>query len=201
MLGRYFRAPQLDGGLLKGGVRSYALLQPTLAGLLVRVGSLAIAVLCSVLFARTLGPHDYGLYAYVAAWSAILSIPAGLGFPQYLLRKAAVSDSALFIIRWADRRAVVAGLATALLMLIAALIPQAAGARILFLAAAPLPLLANIAGVRQAVIQGRGRYVSSQWPTLLLGPLVLLLAFAGLLLLRVVVTPAQLMLLTTAAAL
>lgn len=201
MPGTYARATKVSTRLLKSGLRSYTLLQPTLAGLLVRLGSLAIAVVGSVFFARTLGPHDYGLYAYVVTWSAILATPTGLGFPQYLIRRAAVSDNALSIVRWADRRAAIAGLAAALAMLLAAAVPQAPGARALFIAAAPLPLLASIAGIRQAIIQGRGEYVASQWPTLLLGPLALLLAFSGLLLIRSDITPTQLMLLTTAAAL
>jgi O-antigen/teichoic acid export membrane protein len=47
-----------------------------------------LAFVASLLYARALGPHGYGLYSYVIAWTTVLAIPVALGLPQYLVREA-----------------------------------------------------------------------------------------------------------------
>lgn len=141
-----------------------------------KIGSTLLAFGASLLYARALGPHDYGLYAYVVAWTAVLTIPAGLGLSRYLLREGArLPQSVLWLRRWADGKTLVAGLLAAALLASAAFIPAAAGARWLFVLAAPLPLLNNLGAVRRALLQARGWVARSQWPFLLLSPALTLL--------------------------
>jgi O-antigen/teichoic acid export membrane protein len=168
----------------------------------INVGYILIGLAASLLYARLLGPHDYGLYAYVMACAQILIVPTGLGLPSYLVREGAKTPQSLeWLKRWADRNILVVGLAAAALLACGYFLPQAAGARVLFLIAAPLPLLTNLSSVRKALVQALGRVARSQWPQLLLAPGVALLAVLGLWLLRGGFTVHELMLVTVAATL
>jgi O-antigen/teichoic acid export membrane protein len=168
----------------------------------INVGYILIGLGASLLYARLLGPHDYGLYAYVMACAQILIVPTSLGLPSYLVREGAKTPQSLaWLERWADRRVFVVGVVAAALLACGYFFPQAAGARLLFLIAAPLPLLTNLSSVRKALVQALGRVARSQWPQLLLAPGVALLAVLGLWLLRGGFTVQELMLVTVAATL
>jgi O-antigen/teichoic acid export membrane protein len=73
--------------------------------------------LCQLVIARSIGPESYGIYAYVFAWVTILAYLVALGFDVSLLRlvsayKAfAAWDLMRGVIRYAERRSAVAGLA------------------------------------------------------------------------------------------
>lgn len=154
----------------------------------------AVAFAASLLYARALGPRGYGLYAYVIAWSAVLTVPAGLGMAKYLIREGSRSPHQLLALRaWADKRIVIAGAAAGLMLAVAALLPLSGEARWLFMIAAPIPLLTNLASVRQALLQARGWIASSQWPTLVLAPASALLMLAAWWWWRGVLTPIDLM--------
>ncbi|HET6725379.1 MAG TPA: flippase [Gammaproteobacteria bacterium] len=142
----------------------------------IKVGATIVSFGASLLYARVLGPHDYGLYAYVLAWVAVLTIPSGLGLPPYLIREGARAPGKLHALRrWADGRVLVSGLVIAVLMASAVFLPSAAGARWLFIIAAPLPLLNNLGYVRRALIQAHGWVARSQFPALLLAPVLMLI--------------------------
>ncbi len=167
-----------------------------------KVGATGIAFLASLLYARVLGPHDYGLYVYVIAWTAILTIPASIGLPQYLVREAAKpGDQAGWLRRWADARVLATGALAGVLLACAAWLPQAAGARLLFVLAAPIPLLANLSAVRQSLLQARGWIVRSQWPQLVFAPVLTLVILAALWLWRGTFRPADVVIATVIAAL
>lgn len=167
-----------------------------------KVGATGIAFLASLLYARVLGPHDFGLYAYVIAWTAVLTIPASLGLPQYLVREGAkLPEQIGWLRRWADKRVLMTGVLSGVLLGAAMLLPQAAGARWLFVAAAPIPLLANLGAVRQALLQARGWIVRSQWPQLVFAPVLTLLVLAGVWLWRGTFSAADVVVTTVVAAL
>jgi O-antigen/teichoic acid export membrane protein len=167
-----------------------------------KVGATGIAFLASLLYARVLGPHDFGLYAYVIAWTAVLTIPASLGLPQYLVREGAkLPEQIGWLRRWADKRVLLTGVLAGVLLSAAMLLPQAAGARWLFVAAAPIPLLANLGAVRQGLLQARGWIVRSQWPQLVFAPVLTLLVLAGLWLWRGTFSAADIVITTVVAAL
>ncbi|ADE13802.1 polysaccharide biosynthesis protein [Nitrosococcus halophilus Nc 4] len=150
---------------------------------LIKLGSVLLAFLASLLYARALGPHDYGLYAYVIAWATMLTIPASLGLPRYLVREGARHPANIRgLLHWSDKRIAWAGAFAALVLASAFFIPAAAEARWLFLIAAPLPLLANLGALRQSLLQAQNRVVQSQWAQLLLAPALMLTALIIILL-------------------
>lgn len=164
---------------LNGGTERGKLIRSAGATAGLKLGATVLAFGASLLYARVLGPHGYGLYAYVVAWATLLTIPASLGLPQYLVREGAKSLGTLRqLCRWADRRILFSGLAAAVLMALALVLPQAAGARWLFVFAAPLPLLTSLGSARSALLQAANRIASSQWPAQILRPLVMLAALA-----------------------
>ncbi len=129
----------------------------------------------SLLYARVLGPHGFGLYAYVTAWATLFTIPVALGLPAYLVREGAGRPGInRDLRRWADIRVLTVGAAIALVLVAAYWVPVVGRARILFLIAAPIPLLAALGQVRQSLLRALNRVATSQWP-LVLGPLLLVL--------------------------
>lgn len=167
-----------------------------------KLGAAILAFGASLLYARVLGPHDYGLYAYVIAWAAVLTLPVGLGLPPYLVREAAKAPAALRnLCRWADARVLTSGLAAAAIMAAAFFLPYAAGARWLFLIAAPLPLLNNLGSIRRALLQAQGWIVRGQWPVLLAAPGLMLVALVVLWLWQGKLYPIELMIAMTGSAL
>jgi O-antigen/teichoic acid export membrane protein len=156
---------------LKSGTERGRLVRSATATASMKAIATGIAFIASLLYARVLGPHDYGLYAYVLAWTGVLTIPASLGLPQYLVRQGATLPTQIgWLLRWANRRVLATGVIAGLLLAAAMLLPQAAGARWLFVLAAPIPLLANLSSIRQSLLQARGRIASSQWPQLVFAP-------------------------------
>lgn len=138
-----------------------------------------IAFGASLIYARALGPHGYGLYAYVIAWATLLTILVGMGLPGYLLREGAKRPASIRWMRhWADRRVLFAGLGAAVLMACVYFLPEAADARWLFVVAALLPLLSSLGSVRSELLRSRGWVARSQWPNLIAGPALMLAVLA-----------------------
>ena len=80
---------------------------------------LGLTLLVHFVLARTIGPEGLGIYAYVLAWVMVLVLLAKLGLEQTLLRFVADyrerEDWQLVraVIRYAERRVIVLGLAVA----------------------------------------------------------------------------------------
>lgn len=178
MIARLLRRFRED--LRHDGLRG-SLVRTTILSGAIKCGALGLAFLASLLYARALGPAEYGRYAYVLAWTALLTVPASLGLPQYLVREGTRAPEHGRALRaWADRRVLVAGLACGVLMAALSLLPGNAGASRLMLLAMLLPLLNGFASVRSGLLQARARIIASQWPNLLLGPTLILVALATL---------------------
>jgi O-antigen/teichoic acid export membrane protein len=184
---------------LRPGPRRLGLLRAAGATSMLRVAGAFLGLVASLFYARTLGAHGYGLYSYVIAWVTVLTIPVGLGYPFYLVREGATSPGSIGTLqRWSDRRIALSGTAAAAVLACAFFIPAAAGARWLFVAAAPLPLLTAMGSVRSALLQSLGRMVQSQWPRLILTPVVTLCALGLLWWWREVLRPIDLVFATLA---
>ena len=167
-----------------------------------KIGGTFIAFGASLVYARALEPHGYGLYAYVIAWAAMLTIPAGLGLPAYLVREGAKASGSLrWLFKWAGKRMLVSGFFSGILLACAVLLPQAAGARWLFVIAAPLPLLNNLNSVQRSLLQARGWIARAQWPMLIFGPALMLMALTALWLWRGSLDPVELVAAMTCSAL
>ncbi|RNJ42260.1 exopolysaccharide biosynthesis protein [Mesorhizobium erdmanii] len=95
--------------------------------LLIYIGGAGLTSLAQLAIARLIGPHDYGIYAYVLAWTSVLAYLATLGFNVSLLRFVPAYrangrlDLARGVIRFALRRSLLAatlfGMAGAALVL------------------------------------------------------------------------------------
>lgn len=169
--------------------------------LAIRAGSVAAAAVTNIVFARALGSHGYGLYAYVITFATLLSVPASLGLPQYLIKKGSTTCLPLTsILRWSDRWMLMGGCIAGATMFMAGLIPQAGEASTLFFVASPLPLLINFTATRQSLLQVLHRFAASQWPKLILAPAVSLAGCGMIWHLRGSVTAAQLTALAVASA-
>lgn len=105
------RAGSLGGLLMRGGVSAIS----------VNVLGVGLAFLSQLVLARVLGTHEYGLYAYVFAWVMMLGLLSVLGFQIVLLRLVATYtarqawDALNGVIRYAERRVLLAGVSVTLL--------------------------------------------------------------------------------------
>lgn len=176
-----------------------ALARSATGTILMKGGSIGLAFIASLIYAHALGPYAYGQYAYVIAWTSILTIPAGLGVAAYLVRQGARSPGHTLALRaWGDRWAVAGGMVVLVLLLCASLVPALREMQWLFVLAAPIPLLTNLGSVRGSLVQSRGFAARSQWPTLLLGPGLMIAALSLLWLLEGSLHPFEVMLVTLA---
>ena len=146
------------------------------------------AFLSQLVLARVLGVHGYGIYAYVIAWTTVLAPLAAVGFQTSLLRFAAAyrerGEWALLrgVIRYAERRVLLAGAITSLAM---AAVVVGLGDRLapelalsLLVGCGLVPLLALLQ-VRSSIVRAFGGVVSALAPQLLLRH-VILLAIVGI---------------------
>lgn len=176
-----------------------ALVRSATGTILMKGGSIGLAFIASLIYAHALGPHAYGQYAYVIAWTSVLAIPAGLGVAAYLVRQGARSPERSLALRaWGDRWVMAGGVVAMALLLCASLVPAWAEMRWLFVLGAPIPLLTNLGSVRGSLVQSRGFAVRSQWPTLLLGPGFMIAALSLLWLIKGSLRPVEVMLVTLA---
>jgi O-antigen/teichoic acid export membrane protein len=140
-----------------------------------------------VVLARSLGPGEYGIYAFVMAVVSLLSVPAAMGLPTLVLRETARSEAAgdwggmLGLWRWSTLAVIaMSGLAALAILAFLLWMPQdAEGARraTLLLAVPLIPLLA-LGNLRGAALMGLRRVVLGQLPEFILTPSFLLLLVA-----------------------
>jgi O-antigen/teichoic acid export membrane protein len=148
---------------------------------LIKIGALLIAIVSSVLLARVLQPGGFGMFAFTVACVSLLTVPASLGMPQYLVKHGALNPgSAMSLRRWADLRVALAGTSAFALFVVASMLTNNERLATMLLIASPLPLIGALTSVRQALLQCRGLVPESQWPQQLLAPALLVLFLAGL---------------------
>ena len=153
-----------------------------------RIASVGLAFITSVLLARLFGPEGYGVYAYALAWILVLQIPAGLGMKSLLVREVASyharSEWGLMsgLLRWANRAVFVVSIGIAL---IAAVIVWFLGGEnnsqmlaVFGLALISLPWL-SLTIVRQSTLQGLHRVVFGQFPETFIQPAVFIILLGG----------------------
>jgi O-antigen/teichoic acid export membrane protein len=176
-----------------------ALVRSATGTILLKGGSIGLAFAASLIYAHALGPHAYGQYAYVIAWTSVLAIPAGLGVAAYLVRQGARFPEHVLALRaWGDRWTLAGGLVILAVLLMASLVPASHGMRWLFVLAAPIPLLTNLGAVRGSLLQSRGYAVRSQWPPLLFGPALIIAGLSLLWMVKGTLDPLEVMAITLA---
>lgn len=157
-----------------------------------KVGTLPLTILLSIVLARVLGPEDYGRYAFALSLATVLAIPAGQGVVALVLRETAQAALAGDFSLMAGVRkrahhflilftALVwsAGLVYSFLILDEA---QTAERQSLYVAILLFPVLSLIA-IQAGVLQGLHHAFASQIGQLALRPgIALFLVFLALLL-------------------
>ncbi|GAB4300382.1 MAG: flippase [Oscillatoriaceae cyanobacterium] len=77
--------PNTRQGSTKNDIFSF-LLRGAGTAFVMQVFGVGLSYIIQVLLARWMGAVEYGTYNYVLAWTVLLAIPAGLGFPTTVLR-------------------------------------------------------------------------------------------------------------------
>lgn len=148
-----------------------------------RLSYTAMAFVTSIMLARMLGTNGFGVYTYAITWAFLLSVPATLGFDNYIVREIAVyqtkSSWSLLkgILSWADRAVVAAGICLAVVsILVAWVIDGGAYSEPFigfFLAVALMPAIA-LRNVRRGAMRGFHEITKGLAPELLIDPLLLI---------------------------
>lgn len=174
------------GGTLRG-----QLLRAGGASVVIRVSSLLATFSVSVLLARSLGPDQFGIYAYVFAIVSILSLPAQVGLPQLMVRETAKAEANEDWPRmkgfwlWSTKVVLLGSLLMACGGLLVAWYFRAGidsdTYQTLLFAFLFVPLAA-LGALREAALRGLRRIIIGQLPGAILRPLVVVLLVGGVLL-------------------
>lgn len=155
----------------------------------IKVAHAAIAFATSIVLAKLLGPSGYGIFSYVIALVALLTIPSELGIPNLAVREIAKANANKdwgqmrgFIV-WAHRTvaltsgALVLVGATALLLWGEGVSPSKMACMWLALILVPL---VSLGALRDAMLRGLRKVLLGQLSQPIIRPLVLLIALLAL---------------------
>lgn len=151
----------------------------------VKVFSLGIAFLTNICLARALGASGYGDYIYAITWVGFLGMPACLGLPEYLVREVAVYETKA---EWGLLKGLLRRSNEIVLLLSIAAGAIAAGIAswttrsdtellvVFCIALVSLPFT-TLTALRQGSMRGLNQVVKSDFPELLIKPLLFLALF------------------------
>jgi O-antigen/teichoic acid export membrane protein len=171
-------APSVGRGLLERLARG------AIVALAIQVAGAGLAYLSQVALARWMGISQFGLYAYLLAWTTVLALLAGLGLPISVLRfipeYRALGDRARLrgLVRMSRRATLLAGLALAALALALVLAVSGKAGLTVALAALLVPLGALV-NLDSAITRAGGRVARAYAPNLMARPALILLAAAA----------------------
>ena len=159
------------------------LLRRATGSALLKVSSLLLGFLTSILLARTLGPDEFGRYAFVFSIISLGALPVGTALNQFFMRESARAyqlDSPALVkglIKRSQVWVLLVGLFVCFSLWWWASVHS--NGAILIMGLPIIPLMALVA-VRIELIRGAGLIFQSQWPDMVLRPLSFL-AFAWVL--------------------
>lgn len=147
-----------------------------------RLAYSVITFLTSVLFARILGKTGLGIYNYSVVWAYLLSVPATIGFDNFLVREMAVYQTRSSwqlmrgLLNWADKVVLIASVSLAAIsILIASFIYGGAHSDTFVgfcMAMAFMPAL-SLRNVRRGAMRGLNHITKGLIPECLIDPLIL----------------------------
>lgn len=182
----------LPGAVRQAYRRHAALLHSIFIVSGMRVGSMLLAFITSIILARVLLPEGYGIYAFIFSAITLLALPVHAGLPELLVRQTAsyLHDNKMGLMAGLIKRShqVVFWLSIPItLMLLAVSASQtnweAQDKWLLLAVASPLILITALKGLRTGILQGLHKFKASQIPETLVRPaafLVLVLALYAL---------------------
>jgi O-antigen/teichoic acid export membrane protein len=149
-----------------------------------RVASITLSFLTSIILARWLGKNGFGVYTYAMTWPALLGIPATLGFNNLLVREVAIysSHSAWGLMRgllkWANAIVFIISSLIALVAIVIILnwgqVSKPDLLHSLCLAMISVPIV-SLVSLRLATMKGLHRVVLGQLPENIIAPLVFII--------------------------
>ncbi|MEL7353461.1 MAG: oligosaccharide flippase family protein [Cyanobacteria bacterium P01_A01_bin.116] len=148
-----------------------------------RLAYSALTFLTSVLLARVLGTSGFGAYTYAVVWAYLLSVPATMGFDNFLVREIAVYQTQSLwglmrgLLSWANKVVLVSSSAlAAIAILVAFLLDGGAQSEVFVgfcLAMALMPVI-SLRNVRRGAMKGLHKIAKGMLPELLIDPLILI---------------------------
>lgn len=157
--------------LMKG-----ALVRAGAASLLLKVTNAILVFGVSAILARTMGPENYGVYAFALAVLTIIGLPAHIGMPQLLVREtahaAAEKDWPKLrgLWRWTNRLSLsISFIAVTIVGALYVTLEESPQTTTLIAGAALIPLIA-LGNLRAASLRGLRRVVIGQIPVSVIRP-------------------------------
>ncbi|MGI0134866.1 MAG: polysaccharide biosynthesis C-terminal domain-containing protein [Candidatus Micrarchaeaceae archaeon] len=150
---------------------------------------MVLSLLVTVVLARTLGPKDYGLYAYVFSLVSFLAVPIEYGLPSLVIRETAKGELTAKwnlvkgVWRWSNIATILYSflVASALGISIFLFSSHFSSGQIYTLAwGAFLLLFMSLCKMRGAALRGLRHVVIGQFPDAVLRPLFLIVCILGL---------------------
>ncbi len=143
----------------------------------------ALTFLTSVLLARVLGQSGFGIYTYSIVWAYLLSVPATMGFDNFVVKQIAVYQTQASwrlmngLLKWANRTVIISSISVGLLAILVASFLRDGTQPETFLgfcvAMMLMPAL-SLRNVRRGAMRGLNNVAQGLLPELLFDPLILI---------------------------
>lgn len=171
-------ASNLKNRLVKGVAGAFGL----------RLVYTGLTFLTGILLAKVLGASGYGTYIYAVGWAYLLSVPATMGFDNFVVREIAVyqkrADWGLMrgILSWANKAVLLTSVSVALVaMAVAYFLVEDVRSQpfIGFCIAISLMPALSLRNVRRGAMRGLHQITKGLLPELLIDPLILVALTVG----------------------
>lgn len=147
--------------------------------LTLKIGGVVLALASNIVLARSLGPDEFGAYAFIISIFAFLNIPITLGLPEFLVREIAKFKVKQqwrplkgLLLRANQSVLLFAGGGTLALAIIMSYSHWEEGA--LFFIALPLLVINSLNSIREATLRGLQHVILGQLPDTTIKPLLFL---------------------------
>lgn len=185
------------------------LLRSGAGSIAVKVGNMLLGLVLAIILARTLGPEQYGVYAYVLVIITMLAMPAGFGLPNLIVRETAKAQAheqwgvMLGVWRWSTLFSIKLTMVLALVAVIVVVVFEdffSPFQRLtLYWGVALLPFI-TLGQLRSAALRGLRRVVQGQLPDTIIRPSIFIVLIGGIIWLDMGLTASEVMALHVLAA-
>ena len=153
-----------------------------------RLAYSALTFLTSILLARVLGQSGFGVYTYSIVWAYLLSVPATMGFDNFVVKQIAIYQTQSSwqlmngLLKWANRTVIISSSCVALVAILVAFLLRenmpAETFSCFCLAMLLMPAL-SLRNVRRGAMRGLNNVAQGLLPELLFDPLILIILTVG----------------------
>lgn len=147
----------------------------------VKISSTLLKIISSVMFARLMGPKEYGLYSFVLSIIGFVSVPVSLGLPNLLTREISIyNERKEFklikgLLRWSGKLVVlISMLMTVVLFFVILLFVDEPNKKFSLYCSLPLIFLSGLGQVRMGILRGLKNVVKSEIPEHIIRPVLVI---------------------------